>query len=699
MSKLIRLSALLLMILCLPTGKSQAQVKNGLDTVQSGLYDMGKMWTFDFPPMEYFKSTYNFSPDQKWFEEARLSSLRFGNGCSASFVSSDGLVMTNHHCARASGTSVQKPGENFNENGFYAVKSEDERKITGLFVDQLIKMDDITDRVVAAMEKQESGSGKVALRTKEFEAITKEYSEKEGWKGLEIQPITFFNGGKYALYGFKRYKDVRLVFMPEMHLGFFGGDYDNFTYPRYDLDCSFFRVYDENGKSMKTPHFFKFNQTGASEGDPVFIIGNPGSTRRLSTISDLEFNRDVVFPMQLNLFRNRSKILQEYNKTAKNDSITNVIFGLENSYKARRGELAGLDDPYLMARKAAFEKNFKTDALKKPALASQVVIWDNIASDNQEAKSLYPEISTFSANPRLTGDLIAFANALVSYSVTLKTDATQAGLVKKQFSRLKPVRVAEIEEGYMAVYLQEASVLLGKNDPFIVKALNGQTPKEAAARLMKSTRLNDLQVRADLLSKDTSFINNFSDPLLDLAHIAMPRGVAAMAKYKAIQDRLSAYHSQLGRMLFDIYGTTIPPDATFSLRISDGVVKGYEYNGTMAPSKTTFYGLYDRYYSFNKQYPWYLPKKWQNPPAELLPIPLDFVTTNDIIGGNSGSPMINKNLEVIGLVFDGNMESLPGGFIFIPDANRSVGVTSAGMLGAIKYIYKAKRLEKELLGK
>ncbi len=699
MSKLIRLSALLLVILCLSTGKSGAQVKSTLDTVQSGLYDMGKMWTFDFPPIDYFKSTYNFSPDQKWFDEARLSALRFGNGCSASFVSSNGLVMTNHHCARASGTSVQKPGENFNENGFYAVKSEDERLINGLFVDQLIKMDDITDRVIAAMAKAENATGKVSIRFKEFENIIQEYKGKTDWKDLEIQPVTFYNGGKYALYGFKRYKDVRLVFMPEMHLGFFGGDYDNFTYPRYDLDCSFFRVYDENGKPMKTPHYFKFNQKEVSEGEPVFIIGNPGSTRRLSTISDLEFNRDVVFPMQLNLFRNRSKLLQEYNKTAKNDSIINVIFGLENSFKARRGELTGLEDPYLMARKAAFEKNFKSDVLKKPDLASQVVIWDNIAKDNQEAKSLYSETSTFSANPRLAGDLIAFANALVSYSITLKTDVAQADLVKKQFSRFKPVKVAEIEEGYMATYFKEASALLGKNDPFIVKALNGQTPKEAAARLLKSTRLNDPKVRADLLIKDTSFINNFSDPLLDLARIAMPRGVVSSAKYRAIQDRLSAYRSQLGRILFDIYGTAIPPDATFSLRISDGIIKGYEYNGTMAPSKTTFYGLYDRYYSFNKQYPWYLPKKWQNPPAELLPIPLDFVTTNDIIGGNSGSPMINKNLEVIGLVFDGNMESLPGGFIFIPDANRSVGVTSVGMLGALEYIYKAKRLRNELLGK
>jgi hypothetical protein len=677
---------------------AKAQVKINPDTVKAGLFDMGKMWTFDYPPTDYFKNTYHFAPDEKWFEETRLSALRFANYCSASFVSSNGLVMTNHHCARESGTDVQKPGENFNENGFYAEKLENERKIPGLYVDQLVKIEDITLQVQEIMDKDTSKSGAIAIRNIAYQKIKSNYENKNGWKGLELQTIQFYNGGKYSLYGFKRYNDVRLVFMPELHLGFFGGDYDNFTYPRYDLDCSFFRVYDETGKPLKTDHYFKFNPKGATEDEPVFIVGNPGSTRRLSTISDLEFNRDFVIPTNLKIYKDRSLALQSYNKDAKNDSITNQIFSYENSYKARKGELTGLQDPYLMARKAAFEKKFQNDLKNKPNLKDQILIWDNIAKDNAMAQKLYKLNLFFAPNPRLSGDLLAFAFAIENYVFLKRKDPLNAGSFKSILSKSKPVKIMTIEEGYLAAYLQELTENLDEDNMFLAKALHGKSPKEAAQLLLKSTRLNDPQVRANLLKLDTTVITQFSDPLLDLARIATPLYRAAADQYKIIQDRLFANRSKLGNLLFQLYGTSIPPDATFSLRINDGIVKGYEYNGTIAPSKTTFYGLYDRYNSFNKQYPFYLPKRWQNPPAELLPIPMDFVTTNDIIGGNSGSPMINKNREVIGLVFDGNMESLPGGFIYIPDLNRSVGVTSTGMLGAIKYIYKAKRLEKELLG-
>lgn len=678
---------------------SNAQVKNSLDTVQAGIYDMGKMWTFDYPPMDYFKKTYNFSPNEKWFEETRLSALRFANYCSASFVSANGLVMTNHHCARESGTDVQKPGENFNEYGFYAAKQSDERPVPGLYVDQLVKIEDITSQVQEFMAKDTTKAGLLAVRDKAYQKIISDYKTKDAWKGLELQTVQFYNGGKYSIYGFKRYKDVRLVFMPELHLGFYGGDYDNFTYPRYDLDCSFFRVYDDNGKPLKTDHYYKFNLNGPSEDEPVFIVGNPGSTRRLSTISDLEFNRDLAIPLALTLYKNRSLALQAYNKTAKKDSITNEIFSYENSYKARKGELTGLLDPYMMARKAAFEKKFQNDLKSKPELAAQVATWDNIAADNAEARKVYKNNFFFAPSPRITGDILTFAYALQYYVTLSRQNPAMGENIKKRISMMEPVRIMDIEEGFLTAYLTELVNNFGNNDPFVVKALNGKTPAEAAKALLKSTRLNDAQTRKDLLSKDTTFINQFSDPMLDLARIAIPRYYEAATTYRGIQDRLFANRSKLGNLLFKLYGTNIPPDATFSLRINDGIVKGYEYNGTLAPAKTTFYGLYDRNYSFNKKYPWYLPKRWENPPAELLPIPLDFVTTNDIIGGNSGSPMINKDREVVGLVFDGNMESLPGAFIYIPDYNRSVGVTSVGILGALKYIYKAKRLENELRGK
>lgn len=677
---------------------ASAQEKVNYDTVKAGIYDMGKMWTFDYPPMDYFSSTYQFTPDEKWFEEVRLSALRFANYCSASFVSETGLVMTNHHCARESGTEVQQKGEDFNANGFYAKKLSDERVVPGLYVDQLVKIEDITSRVLAAI-KDTSTESKASLRDKEYKKIISEYQAKADWKNLEIQPVQFYYGGKYSLYGYKRYNDVRLVFMPELSLGFYGGDYDNFTYPRYNLDCSFFRVYDEHGKPLKTAHYYKFNPKGASENEPVFIIGNPGSTRRLSTVSDLEFNRDVFFPLNLAYYKNRSAVLQAYNAKTKNDSLTNIIFSMENAYKARRGELEGLMDPYLFARKAAFEKDFKEKVRNHPALAPKLKIWDDMDVDNAEAKRVYKTTFFFGTSANLMGNLLAYANNLQRYLLLKGTDRDGAASVRRSLMNAKFASMMEIEQNTLAAFLKMVKQNFGSNDPFVVKALGDKTPEAAAAWLIQNTKLNDPKVRDEFMAKDSAFIAGFSDPLLDLARISAPRYHEAAEKYKAIQSRQFANRSQLGNMLFELYGTKIPPDATFSLRINDGVVKGYEYNGTIAPAKTTYYGLYDRFYSFNKQYPWDLPSRWVNPPAALLPVSMNFVTTNDIIGGNSGSPMINKNREVIGLVFDGNMESLPGGFIYIPEANRSVGVTSPGMLGALKYIYKAKRLEKELLGK
>lgn len=664
--------------------------------VEAGLFDMGKMWTFDYAPADYFKKTYNFTPDEKWFENARLSALRFGSWCSASFVSADGLVMTNHHCARSSGFKVQKQGENFNDNGFYATNLSDERKVPELFVDQLVKIEDITSRVLEAMSKETTDAAQIAVRDKELAAIKKEYSEKPEWKGLEIQSIQFYNGGKFSLYGFKRYNDVRLVFMPELHLGFFGGDYDNFTYPRYNLDCSFFRVYDEAGKPIKTAHYFKFNLNGPDEGEPVFVIGNPGTTLRLSTISDLEFRRDKQLPYSLELLKKVSHMYQVYNEKAKSDSIINIIFGLENSWKATNGEYEGLKDPCIIARKASFENQFKKAVQEKASLSSNLWYWDEIEKINKEMGKIYEEYSIVGPG-RLSAQLLQFAQGAVGL-VTGGNEPMRQDAMKKKLASFTVPAETELEQQMLAIHLQIALDKLGSEHPYVKTALNGKTPEEASKDLIRNTRLKDAQFRSEVLSKDSAGLWSMNDPLLNLAKISVPRYNTLSASYRDMQSKLFAYRSKIGRMLFDIYGTQIPPDATFSLRINDGVVKGYEYNGTIAPPFTTYFGLYDRYYSFSKKYPFSLPKRWENPSAELLKTRMNFVSTNDIIGGNSGSAMVNKNLEVIGLVFDGNMESLPGRFIFIPEENRAVGVHSGGMLAALKHIYKAKRLLNELTG-
>ena len=683
-------------------GSAPAQTSSTTDSTKGGPLDLGKMWTFDNPPKDYFKKTYNFTADEKWFDESRLAALRFADYCSASFVSANGLVMTNHHCARESGTGVARKGEDLNATGFYAKTLTEERKVDGLFVDQLVKIEDITKRVQDAINGAGSKDDAAQLQAREqaFEAVKQEYAAKDGWKGLELQTITFYNGGRYALYGFKRYTDVRLVFMPELQLGFFGGDPDNFTYPRYALDCSFFRVYD-NGKPLQTTHFFKFNTNGIRDGEPIFVIGNPGHTERLKTVAELEFDRDLQTPATIQLLRNRSDALQAYNATAKSDSILNEIFSYENSLKAYGGQLGGLRDASLIGRKAVFEQQFKADAKAKNLPADQLKTWDDIAANTAQLRGLFKDATYLAPNERTTGELLAFAGVLTQYNDLLTTRPQDAERARSLV--VAPViKNRVLEEAYLAAHLAEAQAGLGNDDPYVKAALAGpngtmRSPKEAAAYLTKNTKLTDPSFISELATRPGT-IGSSADPLLALSRIGFPRYLKAARQARDISQRQEVLRSQLGRMLYAVYGTAVPPDATFSLRINDGVVKGYPYNGTQAPILTTFAGLYDRNYSFGDKAPWNLPARWKNPPAELLKQPMCFVSTNDIIGGNSGSPMINKNREAVGLVFDGNMESLPGEFIFVPDLNRSISVHAGGMVAAMRYIYKADRLVNELTG-
>ncbi|GAB3323870.1 S46 family peptidase [Larkinella ripae] len=717
---------LLTVFFLLETVLVSAQTTLNPDTVKAGPFDMGKMWTFDTPPQDYFQKTYGFTPDQKWFDEVRLASLRFADYCSASFVSANGLVMTNHHCARESGTGVQRKGEDLNSSGFFAKTFTEERKVPNLYVDQLLKIEDITTRVQATMAGGKSETEQLQLREREFATIKQEYGSQAEWKGLELQTITFYNGGRYALYGFKRYDDVRLVLMPELQLGFFGGDPDNFTYPRYALDFSFFRVYD-NGKPLKTTHFFKFNPDGIKENEPVFVTGNPGSTERLKTVAELEFDRDLKIPYILQLLRNRADALTVYNAKAKNDSIQNEIFSLENSLKAYGGQLDGLRDSYLLARKGAFEQQFKADAQRLEGGRGQsklstgsgksneaangatagapgsrfdvnLKVWDNIATNVNDLRKSFNDNTYLSPSELARGDLLVFAHLLITYADVARQNPARAEQLKGLLET-PTLTDRALEEAYLAAHLGEARAALGNDDPYIKAALNGKAPKEAAAYLLNNTKLNDQGFINDLITKGPAAISGDNDPLLALARISVPRYQQASAAVKALSGKQTVLRSNLGRLLYEVYGTGIPPDATFSLRINDGVVKGFPYNGTVAPYQTTFAGLYDRYYSFNGKFPWSLPKRWLNPPAALLRQPMCFVSTNDIIGGNSGSPLINKNREAVGLAFDGNLESLPGSFIFVPDKNRTVSVNTGAIVASMRYIYKAERLVNELVGK
>ncbi|MBR9975234.1 MAG: S46 family peptidase [Bacteroidetes bacterium] len=677
-----------------------------LESIEAQRFDNGRMWTFDYPPLEYFKDEYNFNADEQWMNDVRMSALRFATWCSASFVSADGLVMTNHHCGRDPVDQVSQEGENLGVNGFIAHTLEDERKVDGLFVEQLVEIRDVTAEVIVAMDAADTDEARLAARDKKIAELEESISAETGNR---CQLVTFFNGGKYSAYVYKRYDDIRLVFSPELSLGFFGGDDDNFTYPRYTLDCNFFRVYDEEGKPLKTDHFYKWSANGAAEDELVFTVGNPGSTSRLSTSAQLEFNRDVQFPWISNLLDDYVDVLKQYMKLhpEQKEEMTNQLFSIANSQKAYRGQLDGLENDVLMQRRKDFDSKFRAQIMAKPALASKYGhLWDEIADARQKVRDVAPDLLSLRFEVLGAPVYLNQAMSLVRLTDELKKSEEDRGnpykgkaleLTMRSLRKFRPADM-DMERLTLSKKLLMMKRLLGEDDPIVRTALRGQNYMDAAQRMLDASILADSTRFEAFAAGIPESISSTNDPFIAVARLAVPRLKEAAEVANDVRARDQVNNTLLGRALFEIYGTSIPPDATFTLRISDGIVKGYPYNGTKAPPFTTFYGMYDRHYSFAGDEQWALPERWLNPPAAFdLKTPLNFSSTNDIIGGNSGSPLINRNKEVVGLAFDGNIESLPGEFIFAPEmGNRTVSVHSSAMIEAINHIYKLDRLAKEL---
>ncbi len=681
------------------------------DTVKAGHFDAGKMWTFDYPPTKYFEDAYRFAPDSTWFNDARLGALRLSN-CTASFISADGLVLTNHHCARTALDKVNKPGEDLPDSGFYALTLNDERKVDGMYADQLVLLKDVTHDVQQAIARGTTDEEKIENENNELEKIQKEYSEqyKKGdpADSMIFQVVSFYNGGKYSLYGYKRYTDLRLVFAPQLIVAYFGGDYDNFTYPRYDLDFSLFRIY-QDGKPLKTDHYFKWSQDGAKEGEAVFVIGNPGRTSRLLTMSQLKFDRDHTYPYFINLLQGSYDVYEKFVERHPDKKIDyqTQMFGISNSIKALTGYLGGLRDLYLMARKEAFERKFQDSVAADSALEAKYgTVWNDISNIQKEKAAMFDRITAYNIiNVNLgRSQYFGLASRVVHYAHIMEMpdtsrpseyrgaelDSLKAKFFPKKFN-------AELEKMFLAFQLKSMESLLGTTDTTFDALLGGRTPDNAADYLAANSPLGDSAKVAAILNERPSVILSSGDPFMQFVIATRHTEGDLRANYQRLSADESARAQLLGQAIYDIYGTSIPPDATFTLRIADGVVKGYEYNGTIAPPNTTYYGMYNRYYSFANKYPWSLPAEWQNPPADFnLSTPLDFVATNDIIGGNSGSPVLNKELQVVGLIFDGNIESLPGDIIYVDTYNRSVAVHSDAIPEALEHIYHADRLVAEI---
>lgn len=661
-------------------------------------YDFGKMWTFENPPKEWLKETYGMDVQDEWFDYVRKSSLKFASWCSASFISPNGLIMTNHHCSRDVVTSLQRDGENFDKHGFYAETLADERRAEGLFVEQMIKDEDITNLVNQRTKGAKSDEELVQMREKALEDIEDMYREKPDWKGLRIQTVTFYSGEKFSIYGFKKYTDIRLVWIPELDLGFFGGDPDNFTYPRYNLDATLWRAYDEDGNPLNTSaNYLKFNKDGAKEGEPVFVVGNPGRTERYRTVAQLSYDRDYRYPFVYKFLKNRNDMMMETYNKMKDDpakeyeaqQLLNRIANIANSMKVYQGITKGLNDPELFGRKVEMEKFIRSKS-------QGLTYWDEISKIYEELSPNGWASIHLSPSP-FRGNIYTVMVDLQNYIDLVKEGASQVQKDKLKntiLEKLKSIKDQDQIDNFK-LFLREVHEDIYPGDMTLQKILGKKDIDEYTSWLLKKTLFTD-EKKVNKFFENEEKMDKNEDPLLTAGKIFKDRYQIAADLNKKYKSRINTLEGKIAAQVFKVYGDKLPPDATFTLRISDGVVKGYNYNGTIAPINTTYFGLYDRYYSHKGQFPWSLPEQWLNPSLDLLKSPLNMVSTNDIIGGNSGSPLINKNKEAVGLIFDGNIESLPGNFIFDPEYNRTVSVHAGGIYAALKYIFKADRIVKEI---
>jgi len=662
------------------------------------------MWTFDNPPLKQLAEKYNFHPTQEWLDHLRLSSVRLNDGGSGSFVSPDGLLLTNHHVARFQLQKNSTADHDYVRDGFYAPTQDQEMKSPDLEINVLVGIADVTARVQGAAKGMTDDAQALKARDAEMAAIEKESKDKTG---LRSDVVTFYNGGEYWLYQYKAYTDVRLVFAPEEEAAFFGGDPDNFTYPRYDLDMALYRVYD-NGKPLHTDNYLKWSARGAAPGELVFVSGHPGSTLRQDTVSELMMERDVRGPAIVEYLQRRIAAAQEFgSQSADNEQLVeSEIFYLQNSLKVYLGRKEALSDKAILAKKQAEEDDLRAKVKADPELEKEYGdAWDEVERAVELAKPVFKR----QLFRRTDSELFTDALEIVQYVAEVKKpdgerlpQFHEAGLDSLRFELLSPAKIyPSTEKLYMKTALNMAKEKLGGDDAFLQAIVQGGDIDKAVDALVDGTKLYDPAVRKSLLDGGEAAVAASTDPMIVAARRADP---VWRANYEYMRDKVysvfDAAGEKLGKARFAVYGKNAYPDATFTLRLSYGTVDGYPYNGTIAPPFTTFYGLYDRSASFSNKPPFDLTPKEAAARDKLdLATPMDFVCTADIIGGNSGSPVVNRDGELVGLIFDGNIESLAGDFEYDGTKNRAVAVHSAGMIEAMRKIYGVNALADELEGK
>ncbi|HPR87306.1 MAG TPA: S46 family peptidase [bacterium] len=664
------------------------------------------MWTFDNPPVKQLQEKYNFTPTKEWLDHVRLASVRFMDGGSGSFISPNGLVMTNHHVAMGQLQKMSTAEQNFVATGFYAATPEQEAKCPDLELNVLVDMVNVTSRITGAVKPEMKPADALKARKEEQAKIEKEYHDKTG---LRCDVVSLYNGGEYWLYQYKRYTDIRLVMAPERQIAFWGGDDDNFTYPRYDLDMAFFRVY-EDDKPLQNSDYLKWNAAGAANNELVFVSGHPGSTSRLDTYAEMEVQRDLRYPMSLELIQKRLDVLYAYSKKGPEQErrALGQIFGLENSKKALGGQYQGLLDPKLMAKAKADEQAFRAKVEANPEWKKAYGDgWKNIEKIIAKQRKEFGSRSW--AGQALSSSFARYAQNLVfAASERQKPDVERLdGYHDVQLERAKlrlfsPAPVyKDLEEATFASMLQLALNKAGAADPIVSAVLKGRSAAQAASEMIAATTLDKPEVRKALYEGGAEAIAKSTDPFIAVMRELEPLLRERMEKSrKETESILTPASEKIANARFAVYGKNTYPDATFTLRLSYGAVKGFPMNGTKAPYKTTLYGLYDRALGFDQAGAWALPQRFWDRQKELdLSTPANFVSDCDIIGGNSGSPVINQKAELVGLVFDGNIESLVGDSVYDGTANRCVAVHSAFIIEGLRKLYDAGKLADEIQGK
>ena len=666
------------------------------------------MWLLNEPPRERLKEKYGFDLTGEWLDRAMHASVRFNNGGSGGFVSPDGLIVTNHHIGADALQKLSTPEKNYLRDGFCAPTRDAELKCPDLELNVLQEIVDVTDKVNAAVKPAMKPAEAFAARRAAMSAVEKESLDRTG---LRSDVVTLYQGGAYHLYRYKKYTDVRLVFAPEQQIAFFGGDTDNFEFPRYNLDVCFFRAY-EDGKPAQVKHYFKWSPTGPKDGDLVFVTGHPGTTNRLETLAKLKHRRDVTLPYTLNRLRTMEALLTQFSERGPEQARMAATdwHRFANARKAISGQYQGLLDPSVLARKAKDEQELiaKSRGLPKPLGEETVAALQTVERVQGKLAEFEREYSLLERGDAFQSELFQIARHIVRLTKEVNRpnadrlrEYRESNLESLKFQLYSPAPIhAELERAKLAQSLSFLAENLGGGHPVVVKVFGNQSPAARAADLVAGTKLFDPAERKRLVEGGLKAVDDSRDPMIVFARLIDPEARRLRERYEVeVEEPERQAYAALAKARFALYGKGVAPDATFTLRLAYGVVKGYEAEGVSVPYHTTFAGLYERAEKQGYRGAFELPKRWREGKDKLdLSAPFDFVSTADTIGGNSGSPVLNRAGELVGINFDRNRFGLVRNFVYTDVGARHIAVHSRAVLEALRKLYHCGTLMKELTG-